>query len=131
MNTVKGLIQDGTDLALAVTDAVSKIWGTPYKLRVINVSDLNVEVQYFDLHWESNRTPLFSKQSKAMDTAFDPIGRRCYHCRVWQDGRFIGTFCVFGDEIEKYHNEFELRNVDGKAQPFFKGSRAAWADGGH
>ena len=60
-----------------------------------------------------------------MDTGVDLIGRRFYHCRVWQNEEFIGTFCVFGDEIGKNHNEFELRSVNGKIQPFFKGNRTS------
>lgn len=131
MNTLKGMIKDAAELTTTVGDAVSKVWGTPFKLRVINTSDLDVAVQFYDLHWESDRTILRQNQSKVMDTGADFIGRRCYHYRVWQNNQFIGTFCVFGDEIEKSHNEFELRNVNGKIQPFFKGNRTSWADGGH
>jgi hypothetical protein len=131
MNTIKGLIQDGADLVVTVGNAVGKVWGTPFKIRVTNRSNLNVDVQYYDLHWESNKTKLLENQSKVMDTAPDPIGRRCYHCRVWQDEDFIGTFCVFGDEVVKDHNEFELRNVNGRIQPFFNGNQVTWADGGH
>lgn len=131
MNTLKGIIQDAADLTVAAGNAVSKVWGTPFKLRVTNKSDLDVVVQYFDLHWESNKTKLHENQTKVMDTAIDPIGRRCYHCRIWQNNKFIGTFCVFGEEIQKNHNDFELRSVNGKIQPFFKDSITPWADGGH
>ena len=131
MNTFKGLITDASELVVAAGNAIKNVWGTPFKLRVTNTSNLDVDVQYYDLHWESGKTKLLENQSKVMDTGSDPIGRRCYHCRVWQNDEFIGTFCVFGDEIEKNHNEFELRNVDGQIQPFFKGNRTPWADGGH
>lgn len=131
MNTITGLIKDASELAVTAGDAVKKLWGTPFKLRVINTSNLDVNVQYYDTQWESNKTKLLEHQSKVMDTGVDPIGRRCYHCRVWQNDKLIGTFCVFGDEIEKNNNEFELRNVNGKIQPFFKDNIMPWADGGH
>jgi len=140
-------IKDAPELVRSGIDAIN-LKGTPWNIRVTNASKLDVDIQFYDLHWQSSRSKLLENQSKVMAAVCERVGRRCYHCRVWQndlpdsavlevvmeDGsrvNCLGTFCVFGNEIERNHNNFELRNVEGRIQPFFKGEQKRWAVGGH